>query len=86
MTQFVGFRVKTYGYLLDDGNEDKIGKSIKKCATKRKLKFEIGKYCFEATQIENKTKHLEKIQIKFQNKIQKKIQMKNSGKNNKLKY
>ena len=31
MTQFVGFRPKTYSYLIDDGNRDKKAKGIKMC-------------------------------------------------------
>ena len=30
MTKFVGFRAKTYSYLIDDGNEDKAAKGTKK--------------------------------------------------------
>ena len=30
MTKFVGFRAKTYSYLIDDGNEHKAAKSTKK--------------------------------------------------------
>ena len=29
MTKFAGLRVKTYSYLIDDGNEDKIAKDTK---------------------------------------------------------
>ena len=41
----------------------KIKKPItqKKCAVKRKLKFEEYKHCFEAIQLENKVNHLKKI-------------------------
>ena len=40
MTKFIGLRAKTYGYLIDDGGEDKKAKGTKKCVIKRKLKFE----------------------------------------------
>ena len=63
MTKFVGLRAKTYSYLIDDGSEDKKAKGTKKCVIKRKLKFENYKNCLEATQLENKTNHLEKNQI-----------------------
>ena len=63
MTKFVGSRAKTYSYLTDDSSEDKKAKSTKKCVIKRKLKFENYKNCSEATQLENKTNHLEKIDI-----------------------
>ena len=63
MTKFVALRAKTYSYLLDDSSEDKKAKDTKKCGIKRKLKFENYKNCLEATQLENKTNHLEKNQI-----------------------
>ena len=50
MTKFVGLRAKTYSYLIDDGNEDITAKGTKKCAIKRKLKFENYKNCLEGTQ------------------------------------
>ena len=40
MTKFVGSRVKTYIYLIDDGSEDKKAKGTKMCVINRKLKFE----------------------------------------------
>ena len=63
-TKFVGLRVKTYSYLIDDGIEDKKKqKAQKKCVIKRKLKFENYKNCLEATQLESKTNHLKKIKL-----------------------
>ena len=50
MTNFVGLKVETYTYLIDDGSSDKKVKSTKKCVIKKKLKFEIYKNCLEATQ------------------------------------
>ena len=58
MINFVGFRAKTYSYLIDNGSEDKRAKDIKK-----ELKFENYKNCLEATQIKSKTNHLEKSKI-----------------------
>ena len=39
MKEFVGLRVKTYSYFIDDNSEDKRVKSTKKCVMKRKGKF-----------------------------------------------
>ena len=61
--KFVGLRVKTYSYLIDDGSEDRKAKGTKKCVIKWKLKFENYKNCLETTQLDNKTKHLEKNRI-----------------------
>ena len=52
MTKFVGLRVKTYSYLINDGSEDKKAKGIKK-----PLNFKIQK------QLDNKIKYLEKNKI-----------------------
>ena len=60
MTKFVGLRVKTYSYLLDDGNEDKKAKFTKKCVIKSKLKFKNYQNCLEAAQLENKINYLQK--------------------------
>ena len=49
MKNFVGLRAKTYSYLIDGSSKDKKAKSPKKCAIKRKLKFENYKNCLEAT-------------------------------------
>ena len=56
----VGLKAKTYSYLIEDGSEDKKSKGTKKCAIKRKLKFENYKKCLEATQLDHKIKYLEK--------------------------
>ena len=40
ITKFVGLRIKTYCYLIDDDSEDKKAKDTKKFVIKRKLKFE----------------------------------------------
>ena len=63
MTKFVALRAKTYSYLIDDGSEVKKAKDTKKCIIRRKLEFENSDNCLEATQLENKTRHLEKNQI-----------------------
>ena len=39
MTKFVGLRVKTYSFLIDDGSEDKKAKGTKKRVIKGKPKF-----------------------------------------------
>ena len=49
MMKLVELRAKTYSYLIDGGSEDKKPKSTKKCAIKRKLKFENCKNCLQAT-------------------------------------
>ena len=49
-----------YSYSIDQGGADKKSNGTKKCVVKRKLKFEDFKNCLEATQFENKIKHLEK--------------------------
>ena len=36
MTKFIGLRAKTYGYLIDDGGEDKKAKGTKKVCNKKK--------------------------------------------------
>ena len=63
MTKFVGLRVESYSYLIDDGSKDNKEKSTKKCVMKRKRKFENFKNFLEATQLDNKRKHLEKNKI-----------------------
>ena len=63
MTKFFGLRAKTYNYLINDGSEDEKSKVTRKCAVKRKLKFENYKNCLRVTQLENKIKHLEKTKI-----------------------
>ena len=39
MTEFVALRPKSYSYLIDDSGSDKEAKGTKKCAIKRRLKF-----------------------------------------------
>ena len=60
ITKCVGLRAKTYGYLIDDGSEDKKAKGTKQCVIKRKLKFENYENCLDTTRLENKIKYLEK--------------------------
>ena len=60
MIEFVGLRVKTYSYLIDDDSEDKKAKGSKKYVIKIKIKFENYKNCLEATELENKINYLEK--------------------------
>ena len=63
MAKFVGLRPKTYSYLIDEGSKDKKAKSTKNCVIKRKLTFENYIKCLEATQLEIKLTHLEKIKL-----------------------
>ena len=63
MTKCLPLKAKTYSYLIDDSSEDKKAKNTKKCIKKRKLEFENSGNFLEATQLENKTSHLEKNQI-----------------------
>ena len=60
MTKFVGLKAKNYSYVIEDDNEDKKAKDIKTCVIKRKLEF---KDYLKATQLENKTNHLEKMKL-----------------------
>ena len=62
MKEFAALRVKTY-----NNHEDKKAKDTKKCVVKRSFKFEDYKHCLEATQLENKTNHLEKHNINVNN-------------------
>ena len=48
MKKIIGLRAKTYRYLTDNNDEDKIAKDTKKCVIKRKLKSEDYKNCLEA--------------------------------------
>ena len=59
MKEFVRFRAKTYSYLIVKMKKPTEG--TKKCAVKRKLKFEDYKDCLKATQVEKKINYLEKI-------------------------
>ena len=63
MTKFVCLGAKTYGYLIDDGSEDKKAKGTKMCVIKRKFKFENYKNCLQAIQRDNKISYLEKNKI-----------------------
>ena len=47
----LGFRAKTYSYLIDDGEEDKKPKGAKNCAIKQKLKLGYYKKCWKNTQL-----------------------------------
>ena len=60
MTKFVGFRAKTYTFLIDGGNEDKKSQRYKRSVLKRESKFENYKSCLGAIQLENKVNHVEK--------------------------
>ena len=43
--EFVALRLKTYSYIVDDGNSDKKAKGTKKCVTKLRLEFNDYKDC-----------------------------------------
>ena len=45
MTEFVGFRAKTYAYLMVDDSEHKKAKGTKKCVIKRRLMVKNYKDC-----------------------------------------
>ena len=45
MIESIGFKAKTYSFLINDGSEDKKAKSTKKCDKNRKIKFESYKNC-----------------------------------------
>ena len=45
MKKFVGFRAKTYIYLMDDDSEKKKAKGTKKCEIEIKAKFNNYKNC-----------------------------------------
>ena len=66
MKKFTGLRSKTYSYLINNGS-DKKEKGTKKCAIKRKLKFEYYQNCLEATQFDNRINDLEKNNIDIHN-------------------
>ena len=66
MAKFVGLRAKAYSYLIDNSSEDKKAIGRKKCAMKRKLRFENYKNSLEASQADNKIKELEKYNINTQ--------------------
>ena len=61
MKKFVGLKAKTYGYLIDEGIEDKKAKDTNNCVIKRKVKFENYKECLEATQLKEKISYIEII-------------------------
>ena len=60
MKKFAILRAKIYGYLIDDGNEDKKAKGTKKFVIKTNLKLENYKNCLEPTELENKINHIQK--------------------------
>ena len=57
MAEFVGFRVKTYYYLMDDDNSDKNAKGTEKCVIKQILKFNDYKNCLLNNKIKWKSQH-----------------------------
>ena len=63
ITKFVGLRVKTYSYLIDEGSEDKKVKSTEKGVMKRKPKCENYNNRLEATQFDNQINYLGKTKL-----------------------
>ena len=63
ITKFVGLRVKTYSYLIDEGSEDKKVKGAEKCVMKRKLKCGNYNNRLEATQLDNQINYLGKTKL-----------------------
>ena len=60
MKEFISLRPRTYAYLKDNDDENKKARSTKRCAVKKKLKFQVCKKCLKASQIENIINYLEK--------------------------
>ena len=63
ITKFVGLRVKTYSYLIDECSEDKKVKSTEKGVMKRKPKCENYNNRLEATQFDNQINYLGKTKL-----------------------
>ena len=63
MIEFVGLRAKTYSYLNGNNDENKKLKGTKKCAIRRKIKFQGYKNCLDAAKIDGKFKYLEEKKI-----------------------
>ena len=63
ITKFVGLRVQTYSYLIDEGSEDKKVKSTEKGVMKRKPKCENYNNRLEATQFDNQINYLGKTKL-----------------------
>ena len=61
--KFVGLRVKTYSYLIDDSSKDNKVKGTKKCVMKIKLKFEHYKTFLKTTLLDNKLDYLKQNEI-----------------------
>ena len=58
MTKFVVLTTKLYGYLMNDGSQDKRTKD-KKCVHQKNIQFENYYKCLEITKLEYKIKHVE---------------------------
>ena len=71
MTEFIALRLKTYAYLMDDGNSDsgthviKKSKGAKKCVIKRVLKFNDYKDCVLNNEIAKDMKYIMKKSIRL---------------------
>ena len=63
MTDFAALRPRTYSYLTDNNEENKVAKSTKKCYKRiiyKVCKVLNYKVCLEANQIEKEINHLKK--------------------------
>ena len=66
-TKCVGWKVRTYTYLIDDGSEAKKATATKRLVIKRKVIFKNYKNCLQATQLDNKISYLEEKNINIDN-------------------
>ena len=55
MKEYISLRTKTYSYFIDDSSGNKKAKGTKN--------LKIINICLEATQLENKINHLEKMKL-----------------------
>ena len=66
MTDFAALRPRTYSYLTDNNEENKLAKGTKKCYKRRLYKVcEVLNYkvCLEANQIEKEMNHLKNSKL-----------------------
>ena len=74
MKEFVGLRPKICSYLTDNTDKSKKAKDINYSVIRGKLKFESYKNCFESSQLQNKTIHLNnKIDLNVLQRITKNL-------------
>ena len=63
MTKFVGLHSKTYAYLIDDFEEEKRNKGVKKCVVKNELNFSYYRDCLFSNDV------ILKSQQRFKSKL-----------------